>query len=202
MWPSIYGVAAEHGIAAERIKPWNEPDIAAGFAVAQRGAQCSPGFGAAAIILDRFFHMRPQLSVDFAAQPVTAKCVSYARPKRHVTPSSAHCAPQKSLFASAIPPWRAACHLLQSVDRHVPPSLVLRDPCGGLRDSIFSTSRSSDLRTVTEAVSSRPSAWRKAATQGCSPDLGRAGCISRKVNPRVRPPVYGVKYGRHGSNIA
>ncbi len=69
---------AEDGVGAQRIEPRDEPDVAALFALPQRGAKRSARFGGVAALLDRFLDVRLELFVDLAAQTIAAKYIGDA----------------------------------------------------------------------------------------------------------------------------
>ena len=69
---------AEDGVGAKRLEPRDDSDVAAGFALAQRGAESAPRFGRFAALLDGFVDVQLQLFVEFAAHTVSAKDVGDA----------------------------------------------------------------------------------------------------------------------------
>jgi hypothetical protein len=79
---------AENGIGAERIEPWGNQQVAARFAVLQRGAKSSAGCCGVVAVLDRFIDVRRELFVEIANQTIAAKDICNPRRKRHITPSS------------------------------------------------------------------------------------------------------------------
>jgi hypothetical protein len=79
---------AENRVGAQRVEPRDDSDVAALFALPQRGAERLPRFGGVAALRERFLDVRLELFVDLAAQTFAAKHISETRPKRHITPSS------------------------------------------------------------------------------------------------------------------
>ena len=64
---------AENGVGAQRIKPGEEAEVAALFAVPQAGAEGAVRFGGVAAAFDRFVNVRGEFFVDFASQAAGVK---------------------------------------------------------------------------------------------------------------------------------
>src|ERR1022692_4772784 len=76
---------ADDGVRAKRIEPRDEPDVAALFALPQRGAKSSPGFSPVATPLNGFFDVRREFFVDLAGQGIATKYIRDACPQRHIS---------------------------------------------------------------------------------------------------------------------
>ncbi len=76
---------AEDGIGAQRIEPFNQPNVAALLALAQHRPEGASRFAGIPTLLDGFRQVRPQFFIDLAAHAVHPKHFDQARPSRHVT---------------------------------------------------------------------------------------------------------------------
>src|SRR6266508_3494199 len=99
---------AENDVGAKGLKPGDEAQVATCLADLQGGAEGLADLRRVAAFADALGKVRAEFFIDFAIHAAAPKCVGYARPKRHLTPSSALDLQPSLRSASGIPHRRVA----------------------------------------------------------------------------------------------